>query len=284
MSVKREPHGTVSSYLNRDVEPGAVLDVAAPRGDFALGDGTGPVLLISAGIGVTPVLSMLHQLAAQQSEREVWWLHGARGPHEHPLAAEAHTLLALLPHAHEHLYYSAATPAERHRVHAADGRLSKDKLAALGVPAGASAYICGPAPFMTDMRDALTAIGLDPARIHTELFGALPSITPGLTGQVRRPPHPPYPPAGPRGTGPVVTFARSGISAPFAASTRSVLELAEACDVPSRWSCRTGVCHTCTTPLLSGDVSYAPDPLEPAADGEVLICCARPGTDIVLDM
>jgi ferredoxin-NADP reductase/MOSC domain-containing protein YiiM len=284
MSVKQEPHGTVSSYLNRDVEPGAVLDVAAPRGDFALGDGTGPVLLISAGIGVTPVLSMLHQLAAQQSEREVWWLHGARGPHEHPLAAEAHTLLALLPHAHEHLYYSAATPAERHRVHAADGRLSKDKLAALGVPAGASAYICGPAPFMTDMRDALTAIGLDPARIHTELFGALPSITPGLTGQVRRPPHPPYPPAGPRGTGPVVTFARSGISAPFAASTRSVLELAEACDVPSRWSCRTGVCHTCTTPLLSGDVSYAPDPLEPAADGEVLICCARPGTDIVLDM
>jgi ferredoxin len=81
-----------------------------------------------------------------------------------------------------------------------------------------------------------------------------------------------------------VTFARSGISAPFATGQRSVLELADACDVPSRWSCRTGVCHTCVTPLLSGRVSYRPDPLELPADGQVLICCARPGTDIVLDM
>ena len=134
---------------------------------------------------------------------------------------------------------------------------------------------------MTDMQDALTALGLDPARIHTELFGALPSINPGLTGQTRRPPHPP---AGPRGTGPLVTFARSGISVPFAATGRSLLDLADACDVPSRWSCRTGVCHTCTTPLLSGNVTYSPDPLEPPADGQVLICCAKPDTDLVLDM
>jgi ferredoxin len=131
------------------------------------------------------------------------------------------------------------------------------------------------------MRDALTAAGLDQDRIHTELFGALPSINPGLTGQASRPPHQP---PGPAGTGPMVTFARSGISARFGAAERSLLELADACDVPSRWSCRTGVCHTCVTPLLSGSVSYAPEPLEPPADGEVLICCARPSADIVLDM
>ena len=95
---------------------------------------------------------------------------------------------------------------------------------------------------------------------------------------------PPHQPPGPPGTGPLVTFARSGISAPFAASRRSVLDLADACDVPTRWACRTGVCHTCTTPLLSGGVTYSPDPLEPPADGEVLICCAQPSTDIVLDM
>ncbi len=281
ISVKHEPHGTASSYLNRNLQPGAVLDVAAPRGDFVLHDSTGPVLLISAGIGVTPVLSMLHQLAARHSERDIWWLHGARGPHEHPFAAEAHALLAFLPHAREHVFYSAATPPERHRVHAAAGRLTKGKLAGLEVPVSASAYVCGPASFMTDVQDALTAIGVDPARIHTELFGALPSINPGLTGQTRRPPHPP---AGPPATGPLVTFARSGISAPFAASRRSLFELADACDIPTRWSCRAGVCHTCTTPLLSGDITYSPAPLEPPADGEVLICCAQPGTDIVLDM
>jgi ferredoxin-NADP reductase/MOSC domain-containing protein YiiM len=281
ISVKREPHGIASSYLNRDLHQGAILDVAAPRGDFVLDEGTGPVLLISAGIGITPVLAMLHKLAGRRSERDIWWLHGARGPREHPFAAEAHALLASLPHAHEHVFYSAATPTECHRVHALPGHLTKDKLVGLGLPAGAGAYVCGPASFMTDMRDALTAIGVDPARIHTELFGALPSINPGLTGQVRRPPHQP---PGPAGIGPLVTFARSGITVPFGGDQRSVLELADACDVPTRWACRTGVCHTCITPLLSGDITYSPSPLETPADGEVLICCARPGTDIVLDM
>jgi ferredoxin-NADP reductase/MOSC domain-containing protein YiiM len=281
ISVKQEPHGTASSYLNSRVRPGALLEVAAARGDFVLDDGAGPVLLISAGIGVTPVLSMLHQLAARHSERDVWWLHGARGPHEHPFAAEAHALLASLLHARQHVFYSAATPAERHAAHAARGRLTKEALPGLDLPASASAYICGPASFMADMQDALTALGIDPAAIHTELFGALPSINPGLTRQAGRAPHQP---PGPPGTGPLVTFARSGITTPFPGNQRSLLELADACDVPSRWSCRTGVCHTCTTPLLSGDITYSPDPLEPPADGDVLICCAQPGTDIVLDM
>jgi ferredoxin-NADP reductase/MOSC domain-containing protein YiiM len=281
ISVKHEPHGTVSGYLNREVRPGAILDAAAPRGDFVLEVGTGPVLLISAGIGVTPMLSMLHQLAGQHSERDVWWIHGARRPSEHPLAAEAHALLASLPHAREHVFYSAATPPERHRGPATAGRTTTDTLTALAVPASASAYVCGPASFMADMRDAAAKAGLDPARIRTELFGTLPPVNPGISGKVRTPPHQP---PGPPGTGPLVTFARSGISAPFANERRSVLELADACDVPARWSCRSGVCHTCTTPLLSGAVSYDPDPLEPPADGDVLICCARPDSDIVLDM
>jgi ferredoxin-NADP reductase/MOSC domain-containing protein YiiM len=280
ITVKQEPNGIVSNYLNHHLGPGAALDVAAPRGDFVLDDGTGPVLLVSAGIGVTPVLSMLHQLADRHSERDIWWLHGARGPHKHPFAAEAHDLLASLPHAREHVFYSNA-PSERHRAHTAAGRLTKERLAGLGIPADASAYICGPASFVTDMRDALTAIGVDPARIHTELFGALASINPGLTGQTRRPPHRP---PGPPGTGPLVTFARSGITAPFGNHGRSVLDLADACDVPTRWSCRTGVCHTCITPLLSGDTTYSPHPLEPPADKQVLICCAQPVTEIVLDM
>jgi ferredoxin-NADP reductase/MOSC domain-containing protein YiiM len=281
ISVKREPDGIASSYLTGPLVSGTVFDVAAPRGDFVLDDGSAPVLLISAGIGLTPVLAMLHELAARRSDRDVWWIHGARGPREHPLAAEARALLACMPHAREHVFYSSATPPERHRAGAAPGRLSKDKLADLGVPAGASAYVCGPAAFMTDMRDALAAIGLDPGRVHTELFGARPSINPGLTGQTLRPPHQP---PGVAGTGPAVTFARSGITVPFSPAWRSVLELADACDVPTRWSCRAGVCHTCVAPLLSGEVSYAPDPLEAPADGEVLVCCARPRSDIVLDM
>jgi ferredoxin-NADP reductase/MOSC domain-containing protein YiiM len=282
ISVKREPHGIVSGYLTTKLAAGTDLGAAAPRGDFVLDeDDGGPVLLLSAGIGVTPVLAMLHQLAATRSQREIWWLHGARGPREHPLAGEAHHLVASLPHAREHVFYSAATAAERYRLHAQDGRLDKDHLAALGIPAGASAYICGPDAFMTAISDALAGLGIAPARIHTELFGARDRINPGITGATVRPPH--QPPGTP-GNGPLVTFARSGISVPFPGDKRNVLELAEACDVPTRWSCRTGVCHTCVTPLLTGDITYAPDPLEPPADGQVLICCARPGTEIVLDM
>jgi ferredoxin-NADP reductase/MOSC domain-containing protein YiiM len=281
ISVKREPHGVASSYLNRRLRAGAVLDVAAPRGDFTLGEETGPVLLISAGIGVTPVLAMLYELAARGSQQEVCWLYGARGPREHPFAAETRALLDSLPNARAHVFYSAATPAERRRAHAAAGHLTREALAGLGIPRAASAYICGPASFMADMRDALTVIGLGQDAIRTELFGALPSVNPGITGQVRKPPHQP---PGPRGPGPAVTFARSGITAAFGDDWHSVLDLADACDVPTRWSCRTGVCHTCVTPLLSGDIAYAPDPLEPPPDGQVLICCATPRTDIVLDM
>jgi ferredoxin-NADP reductase/MOSC domain-containing protein YiiM/ferredoxin len=287
ISVKREPHGAASGYLTTRLRPGTMLDAAAPRGDFVLDDGRTPVLLISAGIGVTPVLSMLHQLAAARSSRPVWWIHGARRPAEHPLAAEAHALLAALPNAREHVFYSTVDPSFPGRP--AAGRITGDRLARLRIPASATAYVCGPAAFMDDMRDALTVLGVGAGRIHTEVFGALAAINPGVTGQRPRKPHPPR---GPAGTGPLVTFARSGLTARFPGpgadsvpgSGPSVLEFAESCDVPTRYACRTGVCHTCVTPLVSGEVRYSPDPLEPPASGQALICCARPETDLILDL
>jgi ferredoxin-NADP reductase/MOSC domain-containing protein YiiM len=281
ISVKHEPGGVVSAYLTGAVRPGDQLEVAAPRGTFVLGDGTDPILLISAGIGVTPELAMLHECVARHRDRDIWWIHGARGPRDHALADEAHALLAALPRVHELVFWSRATAAERRLGRARPGRLTKDALTTLGVPTSADAYLCGPASFTTDVEHALTAIGLDPGRVHTELFTTLDSINPGLVGRtVRRPHRPP----GPAATGPLVTFARSDVATAFPASARSVLELAETCDVPTRWSCRTGVCHTCVTPLLSGDVGYAPSPLEPPPDGQVLICCAQPTSDVVLDL
>ena len=281
VSVKREPRGLVSGYLHSQLHAGAMLDVASPRGEFVLDGGVNPVLLISAGIGVTPVLAMLHQLAAARSERDVWWIHASRRPAEHALAGEAHELLASLSHAHEHVFYSAGLAEGPQCGHAIAGRLSADALAGLRIPSGASAYLCGPATFMADMQQAMEATGVAAGDIHTELFGALPSINPGLIGDAHVPPHQP---PGPPGTGPLVTFARSGLSVPFDGARSSVLELADACDVPTRWSCRTGVCHTCVTPLLEGQVTYTPTPLEPPDLGEVLICCARPTTAVVLDM
>jgi ferredoxin-NADP reductase/MOSC domain-containing protein YiiM len=271
ISVKREAHGKVSNYLHTHLKAGAVLDVAAPRGDFVLPDGeTTPVLLLSAGIGVTPVLAMLHTLAAAGSERTVYWLHTTPSPAEQAFAAEAHELLSSLPNGHEHIHYTSTA-----------GRISEETLAALGIPADTVAYVCGPDAFMTAMRDSLIHIGLSVGNIHSELFGALKPINPGVVGATVVAPHQP---SGPAGTGPTVTFSRSGLTVPWRDDFGSVLELAEACDVPTRWSCRTGVCHTCVTPLISGAVGYDPDPLEQPAPGDVLVCCARPGTDVVLDL
>jgi ferredoxin len=95
--------------------------------------------------------------------------------------------------------------------------------------------------------------------------------------------HPHQPPGAP-GTGPLVTFARSGLATRASERFGSLLEMAEACDVPTQWSCRTGVCHTCVTPLLSGTIDYVTPPLEEPGPGEVLVCCSLPHDDVVLDL
>ncbi len=133
---------------------------------------------------------------------------------------------------------------------------------------------------MTDMREALTASGIAADRIHTELFGALAADQPRRCRTDR----PSTSPAGGSTWDRTAGDVRPQWYLGSVRAASNLLELAEACDVPTRWSCRTGVCHTCVTPLLSGEVTYSPTPLEPAPDGQALICCARPTTDVVLDM
>ena len=271
ISVKREDHGLVSQWLHDHVEPGSVVESAAPRGDFYLTEGSDPVVLISAGIGITPVLAMLHSLSAARSGRHVWWLHTTRNRETQAFAAEVATLIESLPHARRLVSYTQT-----------QGRLSRPAIVALNLPADASAYLCGPTQFMIDMRDALTAAGLDPARIHSELFGALPPINPGIVdGGARKRPHPP---AGTPGTGPSITFARSGLTVNWSADYGNILDLAEACDVPTRFSCRSGVCHVCETGVVAGTATYLQSPLEKPDDATVLICSAAPETDLVLDL
>jgi ferredoxin-NADP reductase/MOSC domain-containing protein YiiM len=282
ISVKREPHGAGSQYVHTRVRAGDRLEAAAPRGSFILQPEAAPVLLISAGVGATPVLAMLHALAATAPDREVWWLHGARSRAEEPFAAESRSLLAALPHGHRHVCYSHPGPEDvRGRDYQTQGRLSAEVLTALGLPRDADAYLCGPAAFMAGVSAALVGLGVDGGRVRTEMFGAGPSQTPGIAPAAAPPPHPP---AGEPGAGPQVAFARSGLTVPWDRRFGSLLELAEACDVPVRWSCRTGVCHTCDTGLLSGTVSYAPDPVDEPAGGSILICCSEPDGDLAVDL
>ena len=282
ISVKIEPNGLAGTYLQEHVRVGDALDVSAPRGSFILQSGQRPVVLLSAGIGTTPVLAMLRALAAIRSPRQVLWLHAARDRRHHPFAAEVRRLMSTLAHGRSYVCYSK--PGSRDKMGEdfdATGHLSRSVLNEVGVPREADVYLCGPTRFMADMKEALATLGVAPERIHVEPFNGSESMTPGVVGAATRAAHLPQDDAD---TGPLVSFARSGIAAHWKPSYTSILELAEACDVPVRWSCRTGVCHNCESGLVSGAVAYEPEPLDQPADGNLLICCSQPIRDIVIDL
>jgi ferredoxin-NADP reductase/MOSC domain-containing protein YiiM len=280
ISVKREERGQVSSWLHANMQPGMTLASATPRGDFTLEANPRPTLLIGAGIGVTPLLAMLADLGSRRVTEPVYWIQVVRTPAARAFVDEARRLLAQLPAGQAHIFYTielpgvaaAEAPPFEHTHH---GRPSAENLRALSIAPDADAYLCGPAGFMVAMSEALGAVGLGPGQIHSEPFG--PSrLASGATT-------PPHPPAGEVGPGPAVTFARSGLTVSFDDRFPHLLDLAEACDVPVHWSCRTGVCQICTTRLVSGEVSYEPEPVDDPAQGSILICCSRAGSDLVLD-
>src|SRR5215469_15127716 len=283
ISVKIEPNGAAGTYLRKHVRVGDVLDVSSPRGSFILQSGEQPVVLLSAGIGATPVLAMLHALAAARSTRAVFWLHGAHDRQHHPFAAEVRRLLLALPHGRSHVCYSRPSPLDKlGEDFDAPGHLSRSVFNEVGVPREADVDLFGPTRFMGEMKHALATLGMPPQRIHVEIFNGSEPMTPGVVGAATRAPHPPE---GDANTGPLVSFARSGVIAHWNASAyQSILELAEACDVPVRWSCRTGVCHNCESGLVSGEVAYEPQPLEQPADGNLLVCCSQPIRDAVIDL
>jgi ferredoxin-NADP reductase/MOSC domain-containing protein YiiM/ferredoxin len=281
ISVKSELNGTGSSFLCNHTKEGDVLDVSAPRGSFTLRPSQNPVVLLSAGVGATPVMSMLHTLAAERSQREIWWIYGARNRVDHPFAEESRSLLKQLSRGREYIVYSRPSAIDRvGEDFDAPGHIDTALLERIGVSQSSDFYLCGPSSFLQNMRDGLRNWGVLAGNVHTEIFGSLDAITPGMA-QVD---HTPHLPQGPAGSGPPVSFVRSGITVAWDRKFASLLELAEACDVPVRWSCRTGVCHTCTTGLIAGSIIYNPEPLERPAPGNVLVCCSQPNAGVILDL
>jgi ferredoxin-NADP reductase/MOSC domain-containing protein YiiM len=282
ISVKRGT-GSGSRHVVDATQIDDKLEISAPRGEFILRPGGRPVVLLSAGIGVTPVLSMLHALASctTKSLREVWWIHGARNAKELLFAREARLLLAAIPGSHSAIAFSEPDPTDQPgKDFDIQGHWDLAKLEKLAIPVGADFYMCGPSAFLRDMNRDLKTLGIPQDAIHQEVFGPADSFEPGVTNLEPAPPHSPLS----RGTGPNVSFARSGLTVPWDTRFKSILELAEACGVPVRWSCRSGVCHTCECGILDGRVRYAPEPLDQPALGNALICCSTPESPIDLDL
>ncbi|HEY9040093.1 MAG TPA: 2Fe-2S iron-sulfur cluster-binding protein [Roseovarius sp.] len=320
ITVKREagvngrPDGAGSSWLHDRVGTGDVIDVAAPRGTFVLDeDSNRPVLLLSGGVGLTPLVSMLHRL--RDSGRAVYFLHACENGQVHALRDE---VLSCANDRTKPLFvYRTPTEADREAGHFhAEGMIDKSFLQKHLPIDDYDAYICGPTPFMAAMYQLLLELGVRKGQIAYEFFGkatSLDAVAPEPAAPVRPNaasraaptlqaltfltdpdawasgdtavealPETAQTPAGAEEGS--VTFRKTGRSAAWDGSAISLLEFAEDAGLNPDFSCRAGICNTCKCGLISGEVEYFEDPLNPPEKGQVLICCARPKGAVVLDI
>lgn len=267
ITVKHEPGGAASGRLHA-LREGDTLRAARPTGGFTLDTGSRrPVLLLSAGIGVTPMIAMVNHLLGgpegrrRAPHRRVWFVHAARHGGEHPFRDHLRSLAAAHPdHLTLHVRYTAPRAGDMPgRDFQAPGRIDRDALRSLLPLDDYDVYLCGPAGFMADMRAALDALGVRPERIRSEAFGpAGPAAQGGETDAAE------------------VEFHGSGVAAAWTPVAGSLLDLAEAHGIDAPSGCRSGACGTCATAVLSGKVRYRRPPAATAAPGTALLCQAEP--------
>jgi ferredoxin-NADP reductase len=287
LSIKREtppahrpdaPPGLSSSYFHDQVQPDAKLSVKAPRGEFWLdpGDDT-PVVLVSAGVGLTPMISMLNAIVTTGSERPVWFIHGTRNAREHAMAEHMRRLAAEHDNVHLHVRYSRP---ERDDIegqdHARIGHVTVDVLKELLPPAAYDFYLCGPTPFVRSLYNGLLDWGVAEGRIHYELFGPASVLKAGAEKTPTQVTDDESSPAFD------VVFEQSGVSVAWDPGVDSILELAEAHGLRPDYSCRSGICHTCMCKLIAGEVTYVVEPADLPDPGYILICCSKPLSDVVV--
>jgi MOSC domain-containing protein YiiM/ferredoxin-NADP reductase len=276
IAVKREADGPGGIYMHEQVKDGDILEISAPRGTFILSEDKGPLALLSAGVGITPLLSILYEVANRHSDRELWWIHSCRNGTYEAFRDEVRSLGLQLSVFHRVIIYS--TPANQELFgtdYDIKGHLDLHQLQIMQLPAESEYYLCGPPGYLHNITDALKTMGVAGNKIKAELFGS--QLEP-IGGKV------PHLPSENTGQGPLVTFSKSKISFRWHPRFGSLLEAAEACDVPVSWSCRMGVCHRCETGIIDGQVTYSPDPLDSPADGNVLLCCCIPASAVDLDL
>ena len=315
ISVKREPMGSGSGWLHDKLAEGGIVEIAAPRGSFCLDETSErPVLLLAGGVGLTPLLAMLHRLA--QTGRRAWFVHAVENGEVHALRDEVAALSAASDgRITVRNVYRA--PTERDRAAArfdGEGVVDRALLQSLLPLDDYEVYLCGPTPFMVAMWRLLTGLGIAPYRIAYEFFGKggslaalaaapvavahtdrrMPAHAPqslsrlefitdpdarALPDQIARPVQ-----SATDGMATEVVFARSGVTVPWSDGVASILELAEGAGLDPAFSCREGICGTCRCGIAEGAVEYVSDPLDPPPPDQVLICCSRPAGRVVLEL
>ena len=272
------PPGLGSSFFCDTVKEGDILDVKAPNGHFFLDlEKERPVVLISGGIGVTPMVSMVNALIEAGSTREIWFFFGSRSGEDHMFKDTMAGIVEKHSNVRMQICYSRPRPDEvKGRDYQHEGRVSVELFKQLLPSNNYDYFLCGPGAFMESITDDLRAWGVPDAWVHFEAFGpasvkraARPEVKTSLT-QV---------PFG----GAEVLFARSGTRAVWSASYASILELADARGIKIDAGCRAGNCGSCLVAIKSGDVDYLGEHGAEIERGSCLACICKPKGRLVLD-
>lgn len=325
ITVKREvapltapdaPNGLGSCWLHDVVEVGDILEVAAPRGQFVLDESSQrPVLLLSGGVGQTPLLSMLHSLS--KTSREAWYIHACENGAVHAMQAEVDDLVSQFDEQLHSIVVYREPLAEDHEALNFDskGFIDKALLQSLLPIDDYDVYLCGPTAFMVAMYKLLVELGIAKSRIAYEFFGKAASLDAMAFGTVQefktpsvaasKAPsalanltHITNPDAwaidksfneantvsNDSSTSSSVCFSRTGTTVEWSDTNTSLLQLAEQHGLNPDFSCRSGICNSCKLPLLEGEVEYFEPPLEQPKSNEVLLCCSRPLGRVVIDL
>jgi uncharacterized protein len=281
LTIRRAANGQGSTHLHDLATVGDSLDVRSPAGAFALDRSTVfRVVLISAGIGVTPVLAMLKAHAARADAPPLLWIHTTRNGGTHTLRTEVERIVRNNPLFRSHVVYTAPRPEDRAGIdYDSAGRLTSAQILQLlganyscrpfgrqiELPSQAGLfYICGPQEFERSVRSTLTESGVAASAIYSEGFGRglVDQVSAVISSEVR--------------------FRRAGITATWESDDGlSLLELAEQQGLMPPSSCRAGSCLTCEAALIRGELTYNPQPMCEPGQGRVLICCARPASAVV---
>ncbi len=287
LSIKREGGAAlVSNYLHEQAKPGFRLEAMAPRGKFVLDqESDRPAVLISAGVGITPMIAMSNFIISEgvrtRKFRRTYFIHGARNGRGHAFRNHIRDLAGTNKDFTAHFRYSQPTGNDRlGETHDSEGHVDIELLKSLLPFDDYDFYLCGPRPFMQSLYEGLMDLGISDERIHYESFG------PAMAFKQRAAIEPPI-----EGEPVSVAFAKSDTEAIWTADKGTLLDFAEEVGFSPDFSCRSGICGSCATTLVSGEVDYVEEPSAPLGDDEVLICCAvprstssQPDSGLVLDL
>lgn len=283
LSIKvEEGPASVSNYLHENAKSGFQLEAMAPRGKFVLDQSSDrPVVLLSAGVGITPMISMVNFIISEghrtRSFRRSYFIHGARNGRDHAFGAHIRDIARSYENVTTHVRYSGPHEGDQLGVtHDSEGHIDINLLKSILPFDDYDFYLCGPGSFMQSLYEGLVDIGVRDERIHYESFGPAMVVKPSNAISVE-----------PEGDPVIVRFDASDIEATWSAGKGTLLDLAEGAGLNPAFSCRSGVCGTCAMRLKAGAVDYVEEPGAPHADDEVLICCATPqatGDSVVLDL